>query len=92
MPVSKTYDPEWVWEAARAQLQVQMSRRDFNTWLRDAVLVAHEDGAFIIGVPNAFAKEWLHSRLNGTVKKALAEAAGVSEKEVSARYVIHVSE
>ncbi len=85
MPVSKTYDPEWVWEAARAQLQVQMSRRDFNTWLRDAVLVAHEDGAFIIGVPNAFAKEWLRNRLHREIKRALEAAAGQS---VEVSYVV----
>ncbi len=79
------YDPQQVWEAARAHLQVQMSRRDFNTWLRDATLVAHEDGAFIIGVPNAFAKEWLRNRLHKQIKRALERVAG---RAVEVLYVV----
>ncbi len=79
------YDPHRVWEAARAHLQVQMNRRDFNTWLRDATLVAYEDGAFIIGVPNAFAKEWLRNRLHRMIKQALERVAGHS---VEVTYVV----
>ncbi len=85
MPTMKTYNPEGVWEAARAHLQVQMSRRDFNTWLKDTWLVAHEDGAFIIGVPNAFAKEWLRNRLHSEIKRALEKAAGQS---IEVTYVV----
>ena len=78
-------DPADIWEAARAHLQVQMNRRDFNTWLRDAVLVAYEDGEFVIGVPHAFAKDWLRNRLHSMIKKALEKAAG---RSVSVRYVV----
>lgn len=79
------YNPEQIWEAARARLQVQMNRRDFDTWIRDTVLVAHEDGAFIIGVPNAFAKDWLRNRLHNKIKRALEIAAGQS---VEVTYVV----
>ncbi len=79
------YNPNQVWEAARARLQVQMNRRDFDTWIRDTVLVAHEDGAFIIGAPNAFTKDWLRNRLHNQVKRALEAAAGQS---VEVTYVV----
>ena len=78
-------NPAHIWEAARAHLQVQMNRRDFNTWLRDATLVAYEDGQFIIGVPHAFAKDWLRNRLHPIIKRALEKAAG---RSVSVRYVV----
>lgn len=84
--MSEPYNPQNVWEAARARLQLQMSRSDFNTWVREAVLVAHEDGAFIIGVPNSFAKEWLRNRLHGRIKQALEEAAG---QAVEVTYIVH---
>lgn len=76
-----------VWEAALAHLQVQMSRQDFNTWLRDAVLLAYEDGAFIVGVPNVFAKEWLRNRLHREIKATLERLSGHS---VDVTYVVNV--
>ncbi len=79
-------DPHRVWEAARAHLQVQMSRADFNTWLRDATLFAYEDGVFVIGVPNAFVKEWLRNRLHNTIKQAVERVAGHS---VEITYVVN---
>ncbi len=79
-------DPHRVWEAARAHLQVQMSRADFNTWLRDATLIAYEDGVFIIGVPNAFVKEWLRNRLHNTIKRTVERVAGQS---VEITYVVN---
>ncbi len=85
MTGSNHLDPKHMWEAARAHLQLHMSRRDFNTWLKDATLVAYEDGAFIIGVPNAFAKEWLRNRLHSTIKKALEKVAG---RSVEVHYVV----
>ncbi len=62
-----------------------MNRRDFNTWLRDARLVAHEDGEFVIGVPNAFAKDWLRNRLHPLIKRAVEQVAG---RSVSIRYIV----
>jgi len=79
-------DAERLWESARAHLQVQLSRSEYNTWVREAVLVAHEDGAFIIGVPNFFAKEWLRNRLHGRIKRSLEEVAGHS---VDVTYIVH---
>ena len=84
------YDPQAVWEKARERLREELSRADFNTWLRDAVLLAWEEGEFVIGVSNAFTKDWLSNRLNGQVHESLAQAAGIPEEEVSVRYVVDV--
>lgn len=84
------YDPQAVWEKARERLREELSRADFNTWLRDSVLLAWEEGEFVIGVSNAFTKDWLSNRLNGQVHESLAQAAGIPEEEVSVRYVVDV--
>ncbi len=80
-------DPKQIWEATLAHLQVQLSRRDFNTWLKDTHLVAYEDGAFIIGVPNAFAKEWLRNRLHPTIKRTLES---VVKRSVEIHYIVQI--
>ncbi len=46
---------EQYWEAALGQLQLDMPRASFDTWVRDSELLAYEDGSFIIGVQNGYA-------------------------------------
>ena len=52
---------EQVWQAALGQLQLEMPRATFDTWLRGATLLTHEDGEFVIGVNNAYQKDWLEN-------------------------------
>jgi chromosomal replication initiator protein len=46
------------WQAAIGQLQMEMSKAAFDTWVRDAELVNHEQDLFTIGVQNAYARDW----------------------------------
>ncbi len=62
---------EQAWQAAVGQLQMEMPKAAFNTWVRDAELIAYEDGVFMIGVPNAYARDWLESRLTSTLTRML---------------------
>ena len=38
------------WQAALGQLQMEMPKAAYDTWVRDAELLSYEDGSFIIGV------------------------------------------
>ncbi len=77
--------PEQAWQAVIGQLQMEMPKAAFNTWVRDADLVAYEDGSFIIGVHNAYARDWLESRLTSTVKRLLT---GMMNRSVEVRFVV----
>jgi chromosomal replication initiator protein len=76
---------ERIWEAALGQLQMELPRATFDTWVRDAVLLAYEDGCFIIGVHNAYARDWLEDRLLSTVKRVLT---GIASRSVEVRFVV----
>jgi chromosomal replication initiator protein len=76
---------ERLWQAALGQLQMEMPRASFDTWVRDAELLSYEDGLFIIGVPNAYAKDWLEDRLLSTVKRILTSLQG---RTVEVRFVV----
>jgi chromosomal replication initiator protein len=76
---------ERAWEAALGQLQLDLPRASFDTWVRDAEFLTYEDGAFVIGVQNAYARDWLEDRLLATVKKILG---GLMGRTVEARFVI----
>ncbi|MEA3349078.1 MAG: chromosomal replication initiator protein DnaA [Chloroflexota bacterium] len=73
------------WQAAIGQLQLEMPKAAFDTWVRDAELITYEDGAFSIGVKNAYARDWLDDRLSGDVVKILSD---VMKRSVTVRFIV----
>jgi len=67
-----SFDPHAVWQMLLSELALQMPSATFNTWVRDTWVVAYEDGEFIIGLPNAYARDWLENRLRNKIKRALS--------------------
>ena len=54
---------EQVWHAVLGQLQMELPKATFETWVRETQLVTQEDGTFVVGAPNAYARDWLENRL-----------------------------
>ncbi len=78
-------DADRIWQAALGELQLETTRATFNTWLRGTRLVAYEDGTFVIGVANAYAKDWLEGRLRPVILRTLNRLAG---RTVDVRFVV----
>ncbi|MBP1692405.1 MAG: dnaA [Chloroflexi bacterium] len=76
---------EQAWRAAVGQLQMEMPKAAFDTWVRDAELVSYEDGSFIVGVQNSYARDWLQNRLSSTITRLLI---GMMNRSVEVRFVI----
>ncbi len=76
---------ERLWDAAVGQLQLEMPRSAYDTWVRDAEFLAYEDGTFVIGVQNAYARDWLEDRLQSTVRRILT---GLLGRSVEVRFVV----
>lgn len=51
------------WLATIGQLQVQLSRSTFDTWLRRVELLGYEDGRFVVTVPTEYARDWIERHL-----------------------------
>ena len=73
------------WQAALGQLQMEMPRAAFDTWVRDAEFITYEDGEFIIGVQNAYARDWLEDRLQSTAKRVLT---GILNRTVGVKFIV----
>lgn len=72
-PASSTsFDPHVVWQMLLSELALQIPAATYDTWVRDTVVIAYEDGEFIIGMPNAYARDWLENRLRHTIKRTLS--------------------
>jgi chromosomal replication initiator protein len=76
---------ERAWQAALGQLQMEMPKAAFDTWVRDTEYISYEDGNFIIGVKNAYARDWLDNRLSSTVKRMLT---GLMNRSVEINFVV----
>lgn len=64
------------WTATLGQLEMLVTRANFDTWLRDTVGLRHDDVAFVVGAQNDFAIEWLSTRLRPLIAKTLARVIG----------------
>ncbi|MBE0698814.1 MAG: ATP-binding protein, partial [Anaerolineaceae bacterium] len=64
------------WQATLGQLQMEMSKAAFDTWVRSSELVSYQKDNFNVGVQNAYARDWLESRLSTTVNRLLTGIMG----------------
>jgi chromosomal replication initiator protein len=79
--------PKDAWQATLGQLQLQLNRSTFDTWLKGAELLAYEDGEFIVRVRHAYAKDWLEKHLAEQITQALGR---IFERSVKVNFVVYL--
>jgi chromosomal replication initiator protein len=80
---------EQAWQSVLGQLQMEMPRASFDTWVRDTRPVSYQDGTLTIGVRNAYARDWLESRLASTVSRLLV---GIMNASVAVNFIVNSSD
>jgi len=85
--------PDDLWRAALTELQLQMTKATFNTWLIDSCVLAQVSTltCLIISVRNRYAQEWLTHRLRSVIVRTLSSIAGY-RVEVHFVYDIYAKE
>ncbi len=78
-------DADRAWQTVLGQLQMEMPRASYDTWVRDTRPMSYEDGVLTIGVRNAYARDWLESRLESTVSRLLI---GVMNRTVDVDFIV----
>jgi len=63
--------PQEIWEAALGEIQVQVSKPNYQTWFSKTRGLSYQQNQFVIGVPNAFISEYLDQNQRSLIKKAL---------------------
>ncbi len=59
---------EEIWQQVLSQLQPEMPRASFDTWVRDTEVVSLEKNILTISARNAYARDWLESRMTATFR------------------------
>jgi chromosomal replication initiator protein len=73
------------WQSVLLQLQSEMPKASFDTWVGDTRPLSYQNGALTVGVPNAYARDWLESRLTSTVSRLLV---GALNSNVAVNFVV----
>ena len=64
---------EELWESVLAQLQFQVSKANFATWLKNTKIMQMTKDSVVIAVPNTFSREWLSKKYHHLVFEVLHE-------------------
>ena len=65
-----------IWRAVLGDLQMQVPRPTFETWLKSTEGVAEDGGVFVVEAPTPFAVEWLERRMFHSLQRTLERVAG----------------
>lgn len=82
-------DNKKIWDSVLVEMELTLSKPNFNTWFKDTSIVKLEDGAVYLGVPNTFVQDWLGSKFHNLILKALRNVSGNIQ---SLHYVISKEE
>jgi hypothetical protein len=73
------------WSSVLTQLQMDMPRASFETWVLGTVALGLENDVLLVSTRNAYARDWLESRLTSTVQRLLV---GILNRSVSVKFVV----
>ncbi len=68
-------DQTKLWDRALNEIELAVSKANFNTWFKDTFIIKEHDGVVEIGVPNLFVKDWLHKKYHSFILKTLRDTA-----------------
>lgn len=62
---------EQLWQSTLSEVELQISRPNFLTWLKNSRLTHKQDGVVFVSLPNNFAKEWVENKYNKVILSVL---------------------
>jgi len=74
-----------IWEAALGELQLSVTKQNYDTWLKDTVAVSYREDEFLVGANNVFVVEWLQDRLHSLIERTLIKIIG---KKVTVKFQV----
>ena len=80
-----TQQAKQVWEAVLGELQLQVTRPSYETWLKETVGIACNADEFVVGTPNTFVAEMLEQRMYSLISQAMER---VTKGSVEVRFQV----
>lgn len=74
-----------IWTTVLVQLQTQISKANYNAWLKDTHGVGYKENVFLVDAPNTSVVQYLDKILRSLVEKTLI---GVSQKPFKVAFIV----
>ncbi len=78
-------DNKKLWDSVLVEMELALSKPNFNTWFKDTYIFKLEDGCVYLSVPNTFVQDWLSNKFHNLILKSLRN---LSSHIQSLHYVI----
>ncbi len=70
-------DTKKLWDIALSEIELTVSKANFNMWFKDTHISRCEDGIIYLSVPNFFVKDWLYNKFHKFILKCLRSNADI---------------
>ena len=78
-----------IWEAVLGELQLQVNKANFETFLKGTSGVLSPEDTLVVRVPKPFVAEWLEKRMRPLISKTVA---GILQRPVEIRFEVSTAE
>lgn len=77
---------EHLWQSALGEIELQVSRPNYVTWLKNSRLIDKQEGIAVVSLPNNFAKEWVENKYHKIILSAVRNLDASTKK---IQFVVH---
>jgi chromosomal replication initiator protein len=83
-----------IWQAVLAELELAISKANFNTWFKNTGIVSFNDGQVVLCVPNTFNQAWIEKKHHHQIIQSLERitALPIRKLEYKIENIKNVSE
>lgn len=74
-----------VWNSVLGEIELNISKPQFNTWIKNTYPISMDESEIVICVPSAFTRNWLENKFNLTILNSIQKITG-SVKRI--KYVV----
>ena len=78
-----------VWRAVLGELELQLPRPTFETWLKQTEGFSSNDNSFVVEVPTPFAVAWLERRMYQTIQRTVER---VTQRPLEVQFQVKTAE
>ncbi|MEI6190905.1 MAG: chromosomal replication initiator protein DnaA [bacterium] len=68
-----TEENKKLWQSVLSEIELSISKANFNMWFKDTFISKQEEGTVFVGVPNVFVKDWLINKYHKNILKSLRD-------------------
>ena len=79
-------DLNQLWQSALNEIELEVSRPNFITWLKTSRLLEKREGVALISLPNNFAKEWVEQKYSKTI---LGILRNIDDSTKKVEFIVH---